>query len=192
MILDRLNSSNKNILSSRHRIKTCEKHLKPNLIMKNKILLGGLMAVILILSVACNQEKAKPVIDKEKVKAEIQAIENKFASVYSHRNADSLTYYADSAVSYFVGQEPIVGKEAIHQFILEELKDFPNGAKIINETLEIYVTDDGNNVAEVGAYKRVDSTGKIMQNGHYFSFFAKRDGKYVCTRDMATAHPTPE
>ncbi len=160
--------------------------------MKNKIVLGGLMAVTLLISVACNQEKAKPTIDKEQIRAEIQAIENKFADVYTHRNADSLTYYADSAVSYFVGQEPIVGKAAIHEFIKEELKDFPAGAKIINETMEVYVTDDGNNVAEIGTYKRVDSTGKIMQNGHYFSFFAKRNGKYVCTRDMATAYPPAE
>jgi ketosteroid isomerase-like protein len=160
--------------------------------MKNKILLGGFIAVVLLISVACNREKAKPVVDKEKVKAEIQAIEDKFASVYTHRNVDSLTYYSDSAVSYFVGQEPIKGKEAIHRFISEELKDFPKGVKIINETLEVYVTDDGNNVAEIGAYKRVDSTGKVLQNGHYFSFFAKRNGKYVCTRDMATAHAIPE
>jgi ketosteroid isomerase-like protein len=160
--------------------------------MKDKILPGGLMAIILFLSVACNQEKAKPVIDKEQIKAEIQAIETKFASVYTHRNIDSLTYYADSAVSYFVGQEPISGKAAIHQFIEEELKDFPVGGKIINETLEIYVTENGNNVAEIGAYTRLDSLGKIVQNGHFFSFFAKRNGKYVCTRDMATAHPTPE
>jgi len=157
--------------------------------MKNKILPGGLLAVILTFSIACNQEKEKPIVDKEKVKAEIQAIENKFALVYTHRNLDSLTYYADDAVSYFVGQKPIAGKAAIHQFIENDLKDFPKGAKIINEIIEIYVTENGNNVAEVGAYKQVDSTGKILQNGHYFSFFAKRDGKYVCTRDMATAHP---
>jgi len=160
--------------------------------MKNKIILVGALAVNLILSVACKQEKEKPVIDKEMVKAEIQAIEDKFAAIYTHRNADSLTYYADSAVSYFVGQEPIAGKAAIHQFIEDELKDFPEGGKIINETIEVYVTGDGNNVAEIGAYKRLDSTGKILQNGHYFSFFAKRNGKYVCTRDMATAHPVPE
>ena len=128
-------------------------------------------------------------IDKEQVKKEIQAIENKFAAIYTHRNADSLTYYADDAVSYFVGQKPVAGKEAIHQFIENELIDFPEGAKIINETIEIYVTDDGNNVAEIGAYRMVDSTGVILQNGHYFSFFAKRNGKYVCTRDMATSHP---
>jgi hypothetical protein len=92
-------------------------------------------------------------------------------------------------VSYFVGQTPIVGKEAIYQFIEGELMDFPEGAKIINETLEIFVTDDGNNVAEIGAYKMVDSAGVILQNGHFFSFFAKRNGKYFCTRDMATSHP---
>lgn len=157
--------------------------------MKNRILLGGLITAMLFLSVACNQEKEKPVIDKEKVKAEIQAIENDFAAIYTHRNIDSLRYYADSAVSYFVGQEPIVGKAAIHQFIENELIDFPVGGKMQNETLEIYVTEDGNNVAEVGAYKVMDSTGAILQNGHFFSFFVKKDGRYVCTRDMATAHP---
>ena len=162
------------------------------MMMKNKILRGGLLMVILVLSFACNQKKAEPVIDKEQVKAEIQAIENKFAAVFTHRNIDSLTYYADDATSYFVGQEPVVGKDAIHKFIEEELLDFPDGSKMINETIEIYVTDDGNNVAEIGAYKRLDSTGAVMQNGHYFSFFAKRDGRYVCTRDMATAHPVAE
>ena len=160
--------------------------------MRTKILPGTLMTIILFLLLACNQEKAKPVIDKEQIKAEIQEIENKFAAVFTHRNLDSLTYYGDSAVSYFVGQQPIAGKAAIHKFIEEELKELPAGTKIINETLEIYVTGDGNNVAEIGAYKRVDSTGKILQNGHFFSFFSKRNGKYVCTRDMATAHPTPE
>jgi ketosteroid isomerase-like protein len=157
-----------------------------------KVVKGTLILCVMSFIFACNSKKTEPVkevIDKEQVKQEIQAIENKFASVYTHRNLDSLTYYADDATSYFVGQKPITGKAAIHQFLNEDLKTFPLGAKIINETLEIFVTDDGNNVAEVGAYKQVDSLGKILQNGHYFSFFAKRDGRYVCTRDMATAHP---
>jgi ketosteroid isomerase-like protein len=163
------------------------------LIMRNKLFLGILFLSAMSLLISCSPKKAEPVaavvIDKEQVKKEIQGIENKFASVYSHRNLDSLTYYADDAVSYFVGQEPISGKAAIHKFIEEDLKDFPVGAKIVNQTLEVYVTADGNNVAEVGAYQQIDSTGKILQNGHYFSFFAKRNGQYVCTRDMATSHP---
>jgi len=157
--------------------------------MKTKILRGGILSVILILSFSCDQKKEQPTVDKEQVKAEIQEIENRFASIYKHRNIDSLTYYADSAVSYFAGQLPLVGKDAIHKYIEEELKDFPEGAKIINETLEIFVTEDGNNVAEIGEYQRIDSTGKVLQTGHYFSFFAKKDGKYVCTRDMATSYP---
>ena len=163
--------------------------------MKIKVLKGLLLSCIISLLIACNPKKSEPVavvIDKEQIKKEIQAIEDKFAAVYTHRNIDSLTYYADNAVSYFVGQKPIAGKDSIHQFIEEELMYVPEGAILINETLEIFVTDDGNNVAEVGAYKMVDSTGVILQNGHYFSLFAKRDGKYVCTRDMATAHPVDE
>ena len=151
--------------------------------------MGGLLAIVLTFSIACNQKPVKPTIDKDQIKAEIQAIENHFASIYTNRSTDSLRYYADDAVSYFVGQKPIAGKDAIHQFIEEELMYLPEGAKMINETMEIYVTDDGNHVAEIGAYKLVDSAGVILQNGHYFSFFTKRDGKYVCTRDMATSHP---
>jgi ketosteroid isomerase-like protein len=163
--------------------------------MKSQILKGILFSCLLSLIIACSPKKTEPeavVIDKEQVKKEIQEIENKFAAIYTHRNIDSLTYYADNAVSYFVGQRPVAGKDSIYQFIQEELIYVPEGAKLINETLEIFVTDDGNNVAEIGAYKMVDSTGAILQNGHYFSFFAKRDGKYVCTRDMATSHPVEE
>ena len=163
--------------------------------MKNKIITGISLLVLVVMVIACSTKKAEPaavVVDKEQIKKEIQAIEDKFSLIYTHRNADSLTYYADDAVSYFVGQEPLVGKDAIHQFINEEIKDFPEGVKIINKTLEVYVFEDGKNVGEIGEYKRVDSTGKILQSGHYFSFFAKRDGKYVCTRDMATALPTTE
>ena len=155
--------------------------------MKNKILTGGLLAVMLTLSLACNQEKKETVADNDQIKAEIQAIEDNFAMTFNNRNADSLTYYAEDAISYFSGLEPLVGIETIHRHIENEILDLPEGAKIYFETKEIYVTDDGNHVAEIGAHKLVDSTGVILQKGHYMSFFAKRDGKYVCTRDMANS-----
>jgi ketosteroid isomerase-like protein len=157
--------------------------------MKNKILMGGLLGVVMALSLACNQKKEEKSIDKGQVKAEIQAIEDHFASAYNIRNVDSITYYADSAISYFAGEMPIVGKAAIHQHIANELLDFPKGAKVSFETIEIYVTGDGNNVAEIGAYKLVDSIGTLLHRGHYFSFFAKRNGKFVCMRDMTNSSP---
>jgi ketosteroid isomerase-like protein len=157
--------------------------------MKTKILIGGLFGIILALSLACNQKKEEKSIDKDQIKAEIQAIEDHFASAYNNRNVDSITYYADSAISYFAGERPIVGKAAIHQHIANELLDFPQGAKVSFETIEIYVTADGNHVAEIGEYKQVDSTGRVLYRGHYFSFFVKINGKFVCTRDMTNSTP---
>jgi ketosteroid isomerase-like protein len=162
--------------------------------MRNKIFIGGLLAAIVTLSLSCNQRQesanAVSTVDKEQVKAEIQALENHFALTYNKRNADSLAYYADDAVSYFVGQKPVVGKAAIHSFIEKELMDFPKGAKISFETTEVFVGKDGKFVFEIGAYKQVDSAGMILNSGHYFSLFEKRDGKYFCIRDMANSNPT--
>jgi ketosteroid isomerase-like protein len=155
--------------------------------MKNKILIVGLLVLILTPFLGFTQKEKVIIIDKEKVKAEIQAIEDKFALTFNNRNADSITYYAEDAISYFPGQEPIAGITAIHQHIKNELIVFPEGATISFETLEIYVTNDGNNVAEFGAHKLVDSNGKVLQKGHYVSFFAKRNGRYVCVRDMANS-----
>jgi ketosteroid isomerase-like protein len=155
--------------------------------MKNKILKVGFLVFILAILFACNQKKVETKPDKDQIKAEIQAIENRFASTFNNRNTDSLTYYAENAISYFAGLEPIVGLAAIRQHIENELMDFPAGAKISFETLEIYVTDDGTRVAEIGEHKLVDSTGTILQKGHYFSFFAKKDGTYYCIRDMANS-----
>jgi len=157
--------------------------------MKNKILMGGLILFILALTLACNQKNEEKSVDKDQIKAEIQAIENNFASAYNNRSVDSITYYADSAISYFAGEKPIVGKEAIHQHIANELQDFPEGAKVSFTTIEIYVTADGNNVAEIGEFKQVDSAGMLLHQGHYFSFFAKRNGKFVCMRDMTNSSP---
>lgn len=161
--------------------------------MKKKIFTAGLLIAMVTFLVACNQGKDEktevPAIDKEQIKAQIQELENHFALIYNTRNADSLSYYADDAVSYFNGQNPIAGKAAIHKFIDDELLNFPKGAKISFETDEIYIGMDGRFVLEIGAYKQVDSTGVLLHKGHYFSLFEKRDGKYMCIRDMSNSNP---
>lgn len=162
--------------------------------MKNNILKSGLLAVILTLSIACNEKKeiatTPAVVDKEQIKAEIQALEDKLALTYNTRNvADAMEYYADDATSYFNGRMPLVGKDSIEKTITQELADFPEGAKISFTTKEIYVANDGENVVEIGSYQVADSTGKRIRGGNYFSLFAKRNGKYVCVRDMANADP---
>ncbi|WP_281298309.1 YybH family protein [Flavobacterium limnophilum] len=163
--------------------------------MKKKILIKGLLLFLLTLSIACNQKKeeptaAAPAIDNEQIKAEIQAIENDFAAVYNTGNIDALTYYADDATSYFSGKMPLVGKEAIHQSMKEELGNFTKGDKISFETREVYVANDGKHVMEIGAYQFSDSTGTKLRSGNYFSLFEKRDGKYKCVRDMGNSEPS--
>jgi ketosteroid isomerase-like protein len=163
--------------------------------MKNKILISGLLGILLAVSIACNQKKEEktvtaPVVDKEQIKTEIQAIEDAFASVYNTGNVDALTYYADDATSYFNGKMPLVGKEAIHQSMKEELANFTKGDKISFETKEVYVANNGDHVMEIGAFQFSDSTGTKLRSGNYFSLFEKRDGKYVCIRDMGNSEPT--
>jgi ketosteroid isomerase-like protein len=164
--------------------------------MKNKILSAGFLLSMMALFLACNRAEevktAAPAIDKEQIKSEIQALENHFASIYDSRKADSLSYYADSAISYFNGRKPVAGKAAIHKFIDEELMNYPKGAKIAFETEEIYIGQDGRYVFEIGAYKQIDSTGGILQRGHYFSLFEKINGRYMCIRDMANSNPVED
>jgi ketosteroid isomerase-like protein len=161
--------------------------------MKNKFLIGALLLAVVAVTLGCTQrqetENAGSAVDKEQVKAEIQALEDNFAQIYDKRNADSLTYYAEDAISYFVGQKPVVGKAAIHKFIQNELMEFPEGAKIFFKTVEVHVANDGQYVFEVGSYNQVDSTGTILASGHYFSLFQKINGKYYCIRDMANSSP---
>jgi ketosteroid isomerase-like protein len=163
--------------------------------MKNKLLSIGLLAVIMgLLLLACKQkmEETTSNIDTVQIKTEIQAIENHFANTYNKGNIDSLDYYADDAASYFNNELPIVGKEAIHKFIKEGIENFPQGAKLSYVTNEIHVSSDGKQVLEIGAFTLIDSTNTKIRSGKYFSLFEKRNGKYVCIRDMGNADPTDE
>ncbi len=164
--------------------------------MKNKILTLGLIAVLATVSFSCNKKTeeiaAAPIVDKEQIKMEIQAIENTFAEHYNSKNTDSITYYADDAKSFFIGREPITGKDAILEYLSKDIKGIANGVKFSFTTNEVYVSNDGNNVTEIGEFKLIDSTGAKMESGNYFSLFEKRNGKYVCIRDIAASNMPKE
>jgi hypothetical protein len=72
----------------------------------------------------------------------------------------------------------------------EELADFTKGDKIAFETKEVYVTENGKHIMEIGAYKFADSTGAKLRSGNYFSLFKKINGKYKCIRDMGNSEPS--
>lgn len=157
--------------------------------MKNSIFKGGLMVVIMSLMLACNQKKEVPaaVVDKEAIKTEIQAMENAFAEAYNNRSTDGIIYYAEDAISYSNGKMPLEGKKSIHEHMKSELLTFPKEAKITFETKEVHPSNDGNLVVEIGGYKVTDASDKKINSGNFISLFEKKDGKYVCIRDMGSS-----
>jgi len=164
--------------------------------MKNKILIGGLLAVFTTFTIACNKKTEEtttaPMMDKEKIKMEIQAIENTFASHYNTKKTDSMTYYADDAKSFFMGREPITGKDAILDYLSNDIKGVSEGIKFSFTTNEVHVSNDGEMVTEIGEFKLTDATDTKLESGNYISLFEKRNGKYVCIRDMAASDTAPK
>ncbi|WP_293895386.1 nuclear transport factor 2 family protein [Flavobacterium sp.] len=159
--------------------------------MKNKMLKGIAVAVITTLVIACQPKKddaaAAPVVDKEAVKAELQTMESAFADAMNARKADGIVYYADDATSYSQNKPPLVGKDAIYKSVKEEIDGMEAGAKISYTGNEVYPSNDGNQAVELGSYKVVDSTGTTKSTGNYMALFEKRDGKYICIRDMGAS-----
>ena len=96
--------------------------------MKKNIAKGVLLGGIIILMFACNTKKEEPAagVDKEQIKKEIQAKEDEFAATYNAGVLKNIGYYADDATSFFQNREPLVGKEAIIEFLKSDVMSNPN------------------------------------------------------------------
>ena|SRR5436190_14336261 len=157
--------------------------------MTKKMVKGVLVTCLMSLLFSCNSTKEEPavaaVIDKEQIKKEIQAKEDEFAALYNTGEMKNIGYYADDATSFFQNRAPLVGKQAIADFLKSAI--ISNTDSISFKTNEIFVSGDGNHVVEIGYFKVVDSTSNPINTGNYMSLFEKRDGKYVCVRDMSAS-----
>ena len=142
---------------------------------------------MMFLLISCAGKTAEPavVIDKEQIKKEIQAKEDEFAALYNNAEVKDIGYYADDAITFFQNTPAIVGKAAIVDFLKSDL--VANTNKISFKTNEVFVSGDANQVLEVGYFTVVDSTNTPINSGNYMSLFEKRDGKYVCVRDMSAS-----
>ncbi len=159
--------------------------------MKNTLLKGISLGCVLSLIVACNSKNESPVavtIDKEQIKKEIQAKEDSFAALYNRGELRDIGYYAGDAVSYFQNRPPLVGKSSIVSFLKDDI--YSSTDSISFKTNEVFVSNDGNLVVEIGAFTVVDSLKNPFNTGNYMSVFEKRNGKYVVIRDMS-ASDTP-
>jgi len=160
-----------------------------------KLNFTGIAALCVALStivIGCNAPAPKPaetpvqVVNKPDmaaVKAEIQALENSWAAADNARDANAVAaFYADDALSMSNDKPTIAGKAAILADITEGLAKKAAGTTVAYEVLDIY--GDENFVTEVGKSTVKDAAGNIISTGKYMAVWEKRDGKYLCIRDI--------
>ena len=58
----------------------------------------------------------------------------------------------------------------------------PKGATTAYDALDVFGCE--NYATETGKITRKDSTGKIISTGKYMAIWEKRDGKWICIRDI--------
>jgi len=157
--------------------------------MKNNLTKAALLSSVLSLLIACNPKKEEPAapVDKEQIKKEIQAKENEFAELYNTGELKNIGYYANDATVFSQNKAPLVGKEAVIQYLKEGIDASSKGNKITFTTNDVFVSNDGNQVVELGYFKLVDSVGVDINTGNYMVLFEKRDGKYVSVREMSAS-----
>jgi hypothetical protein len=161
--------------------------------MKNKITKGIALSFIAILIMGCQtkKEEATPevaVVDTEQIKTELQAMEDTYADAMNTGTTDAWVYYADDAISYGQEEAPQVGKATIHAKLKSDSEEArANGRKVKYTTNEVHVSSDGNQLVEIGSYRSADSTNTKVYTGNYMALYEKKDGKYVCIRDMGAS-----
>jgi ketosteroid isomerase-like protein len=158
--------------------------------MKNKVSAGLSFLVLILLGTGCNTKNAAPpaaVIDKEQIKKEIQAKEDEYAATYNAGETKSIGYYADDATTFAQNKPPLVGKKAIVEYLELGIDSINKDNKISFTTKEVFVSNDGNMVVEIGYYKVLDSANVAINTGNYMVLFEKRDGKYFSVRDMSAS-----
>ena len=156
--------------------------------MKNMFVKGIVLGYLFLLMASCNtnMEKSTSVsIDKEQIKKEIQARENEFAEIYNVGELKKIGYYADDAITYYQNMAPLTTIQERREFLGADLATNTN--KITFITNEVFPSKDGIQVLEIGYYSVVDSANTVVGSGNYMSLFEKRDGKYVCLRDMSAS-----
>jgi len=158
--------------------------------MRSKFQLAVFCGISALVFSACTSpaEEAKPV-DIEKAKSDIQAMEDAYAAAEKAKDADKVVaYYSDDAINYNRNEEPASGKAVINERIALRLAKDTTGNYNVYKVVDLF--GEGNMLVEIGSWTVLNPSGAEVDKGHYMSYFQKRDGKWVCVRDMnATSIP---
>jgi len=151
--------------------------------MRSKFLLVAVSAMTVSIFSACSSEEKIAAVDIAKVKPEIQAMEDAYAAAEKAKDAEKvMAYYSDEAVSYGRNRAPEVGKVAIKEGLASRLAADTTGNTNVYKVVDVFA--DGDMLVEIGSWTEMNPAGAEINKGHYMSYFQKRDGKYVCVRDM--------
>ena len=156
--------------------------------MRIKFLPAILIALSILIIASCSQTagETKITVDLTKAKAEIQALEDGYAAAEKNKDAAGVAaYYSEDAISYNRGEEPSIGKAAITSRLEKRLAADTSGDTNVYKVVDLFA--DGDLLVEVGSWTSTSPAGKETNRGHYISVFEKRDGKYVCVRDMSVS-----
>lgn len=156
--------------------------------MKKQFIKGLFLSGALLLLFSCKKEETPAVaIDVNQIKEEIQAKENEFAETYNSGIMKNIGYFADDAITFPQNSQPVTGKEAIIEYLKQHIDTISKNRKISFTTKEVFVSNDGEQVVEIGNYKVVDSAQTTLNSGSYMTLFIKKDGKYYSLRDMSVS-----
>tara|TARA_R110000737_G_scaffold246111_4_gene256589 strand:- start:51 stop:539 length:489 start_codon:yes stop_codon:yes gene_type:complete len=153
--------------------------------MKKNIKLIGLLTFAVLIFSSCATTEKEEALDMDKIKVEIQAMEDAFSAGEKAKDADAVAaYYSNDAISYSRNKQPISGKAAITKNIASNIAKDTTGNYNVYKVVDLFA--EGNTAVEIGSWTEFDSSGKALDNGNYMSYFQKKDGKYECVRDMTT------
>jgi ketosteroid isomerase-like protein len=160
--------------------------------MKMKFKFPVMLALAALSLYACNtavSETKTDTVDMDKLRTEIQAMEDAFAAGEKAKDVDAVAaYYAEDAISYNRNEPPSEGKAAIKEKIAKNLARDTAGSYNVYKVVDLFA--EGNSATEIGSWQEMSANGEKLDNGYYMSYFEKRDGKYQCVRDMSvTASP---
>jgi uncharacterized protein (TIGR02246 family) len=135
----------------------------------------------IVTAVTEQQMPAKP--DLVKLKAEIQALESSWAAADNARNANAIAaFYADDAISLSNNKPMLVGHAAILKDIEASLAKRVKGSTVSYDVMDVFGNE--NTITEVGKTTNKDAAGKMVSTGKYMAIWEKRNGKFICVRDI--------
>lgn len=144
------------------------------------------MAAFFLASCSNTTQTPETALNLDSIKVEIQKLEDAFAAGDKAKDAEAIAaYYSEDAISYSANEEPTVGKAAIKERIAARIAKDTTGNVSSYTVVDVFA--EGNQAVEIGAWTTSDAAGKEVDKGHYMSVFEKRDGKYICIRDMSVS-----